>query len=112
MTYSEAWENRFRDPHFVDIWDRWRIARGLWDKLRKCTPFKEGGEDMFFNPDPALISDPTNRAAAQEYISARSAYLDEIKSDKKPLTSKGHVVATLELEDCRKELASSLWATP
>ncbi len=71
---SYSW--RFRDPGFLAIWDRWWKARDGWDKAWKDIPFPQIPD--LYAPDPALIQDPARRAAAQEFLDARTAYHAEI----------------------------------
>ncbi len=77
VTRSYQW--RFRDPNFIAIWSRWWDARTKWSKAWESLDFKLGGPDSRYNPDPTKIPDETQRAAAQEFLDARMAYLAEIK---------------------------------
>lgn len=69
------YENRFRDPEFIAVWDRWQKARAAWDKCWRGIPFKCFTEDHdVYTPDPALMPEGVQRSAAQEYLDARTAY--------------------------------------
>ncbi len=72
VTRSYQW--RFRDVGFIKVWTRWWNARNAWAKAWEHLDFSLGGPDSRYNPDPSLIPDPTQRAAAQEFLDARAAY--------------------------------------
>jgi hypothetical protein len=74
-----SYENRFRDPEFLAVWERWQKARHAWDKCWKNLPFKCFTEDNdVYTPDPARIPEGTQRTTAQEYLDARAAYKAKI----------------------------------
>jgi hypothetical protein len=78
VTRSFQW--RFRDPNFVTIWQRWQVARAAWEKAWWKVVMGEGGPDNVYDPDPTLMpkSPEAVRLAAQEFIEARRAYIQEI----------------------------------
>lgn len=73
---ATTYENRFRDPEFVAIWERWQEARDAWRKLT------DGGgapgwftqEHDLYDPDPSRLPEGPKRAVAREYLDARVAY--------------------------------------
>lgn len=79
---TDAWENRFRDPAWVAIWQRWHTAMHAWEKAWWALRLREGGPRSVSDPDPRLITDPVIRAAAQEFQDARTAYRAEVASEK------------------------------
>jgi hypothetical protein len=69
------YENRFRDPAFVEVWQRWQDARSVWREAWKGIAFKCFPEEHgVYDPDPSLIPEGPGRSAAQEFIDARAAY--------------------------------------
>lgn len=72
------YENRFRDPAFLEVWDRWQKARGSWSNptggAYKSCPLSMDP----FNPDPSQLDGPT-KAAAEEFLAAREAYLQVLE---------------------------------
>lgn len=75
-----SFENRFRDPAFVAVWDRWQKARAEWRKAWWFAPMPTDP----YNPVPADIAESwayqkgrervSVRSAAQEYLDARVSY--------------------------------------
>lgn len=69
------YENRFRDPEFLAVWQRWQDSRNSWRKACENTPFEcFTPEHGVYDPDPALMPDEAKRAMAQEFLDARTAY--------------------------------------
>jgi hypothetical protein len=67
------YENRFRDPVFLEVWDRWHKALGIWRSAtggayRNCPVSMDP-----CNPDPSQLTGST-KVAAEEYLAARAAY--------------------------------------
>ena len=69
------YENRFRDPVFLTVWQRWQNARNMWRKAGDSLDFSQGGPDSRYNPDPLQIKSEKQRAEATEFLEARKAYL-------------------------------------
>jgi len=68
------YENRFRDPAFLAVWDRWQKARTAWREAAKhvaCHLFQPPHES--WNPDLALMPERAH-GAAREFLEARVAY--------------------------------------
>ncbi len=75
MSEPYDFENRFRDPAFVAVWDRWQKARAAWDKAGRDLPFACFTEEHnVYCPDPERMPDAGSKAAAQEFLDARTAY--------------------------------------
>ena len=75
------YENRFRDPEFVAVWERWQKARDAW---RRAT-YGGGGKGWFtqergvYDPDPDRMPDEKTKAAAREYLDSRALYCREVQ---------------------------------
>jgi hypothetical protein len=70
---ATAWNLRWHDPFWLAAWDRWNKARHAWARTWPYVDFKFLGS--VYAPDPARIPEPTQSAAALEYVEARKAYL-------------------------------------
>jgi hypothetical protein len=69
------YENRFRDPAFLEVWDRWQKARGAWSSPSGRGAFNGCTITMgVYNPDPTQLTGAT-KEAAEEFLAARTAYL-------------------------------------
>jgi hypothetical protein len=71
---------RFKDPLFVGIWERWQRARGEWDRCSKHVPFAQLPKGIH-NPEPDAIVNQVHRSTAREFVEARAAYLQVLVSD-------------------------------
>jgi len=70
---ATAWDLRWHDPFWLAAWQRWQDARHGWAKTWPYVDFKYLGS--VYDPDPALIPEALQSAAALEYIEARKGYL-------------------------------------
>ena len=75
------YENRFRDPAFISVWQRWQDARHDWCKQWWNAPL---GTDPY-DPVPERIEIPSHpkrsaqvRVSAQEFLNARTVYLEKL----------------------------------
>jgi hypothetical protein len=68
------WNLRWHDPFWLAAWQRWQDARNAWARVWPCMDFKFI-KPSIFEPDPSIIPEPTQAAAALEYMEARKAYL-------------------------------------
>lgn len=78
----------WHDERQLALWKRWRAAQHAWDKVRDDVFWHlyrrrppVSGKFSHFNPDPTLLAkaecSEEQVAAAQEYLAARAAYVDE-----------------------------------
>jgi len=67
-----AWSLRWKDPFWVQAWERWRAAQVAWGRVWPGLDWHQYGD--VYKPRPEGIVDPTLRAIAQEYLDAREAY--------------------------------------
>lgn len=83
---TRSYEWRFRDPGFVTIWSRWQKAREAWRKAWWRLQVDEGGPDNIYDPDVSrIVRSPADvRAAAQEFLDARTAYKAEVARRDQP----------------------------
>ncbi len=75
---TTSYEERFNDPAFVEIWNRWQKARHAWGKAWETLDFAHGGSNSRYDPEPLKIPNLEQRAVAQEFIDARAAYKAEL----------------------------------
>lgn len=68
------WDLRWHDPFWLAAWERWNKARHAWARTWPYVDFKFIRPSIF-EPDPSIIPEPTQAAAALEYMEARKAYL-------------------------------------
>lgn len=78
MDMSDAYENRFRNPEFLSVRERWQKAMHAWEKARYRAWEWAWQRGLPFNVDP-YVPDPEPlqgevRASAEEYLAARAAY--------------------------------------
>ena len=71
---ATAYNLRWHDPDWLATWERWSRARDGWRRTWPYVGFKFMPGSIY-NPDPSLIPDPTQAAAALEYVEARKVYL-------------------------------------
>lgn len=67
-------EDRFKDPEFIAVWERWQKARNNWREVSKkveCSLFAPPYET--FRPNPDLLPEHA-KPAAVEFLEARTTY--------------------------------------
>jgi len=69
---ASHWSLRWHDPFWIAAWERWNAAKRAWGHVWPGLDWNQYGE--VYKPVPAGILDPTQRAIAQEYLDARTAY--------------------------------------
>lgn len=75
---TTSYENRFRDPVFIEAWMRFRKASREWDKVYSGEWWKVSYDLDRYVPDLEPLQGEV-RAAAEEYLNARTSYKALVK---------------------------------
>ncbi len=70
---DQSYENRFREPNFITVNERWWKARHAWRRIIGSVPVSMDPYD----PDPSKLEGDA-RVVATEYNAARDAYMHSI----------------------------------